>query len=49
LPGNVRGRGALRDFLNFAVRQCNLNRIHAVISPGNEKDQAYRRGRRRSR
>jgi hypothetical protein len=26
-----------------------LNRIHAVISPGNEKDQAYRRGRTRSR
>src|ERR1700682_1479634 len=40
--GDVRRRGSLRYFLDFAVRQCDVNRVHALFT-WKEKHKAYRR------
>ena len=48
-PRDIRGGSPLRNFLNLAVRQRNLNRIHALISPESGSIEAYRRDPTRSR
>src|SRR2546429_4365748 len=46
--GDVRGRGALRDILDTAIRQGDVNLLHSAITQ-KDKHQAYRRRLPRSR